>query len=423
MTDSSPDLDELDPDRDRDVSDGERWDRFKAAAGSYVREKWEEATDVHTFGWPPPWLIIGGLGIGLALVMFVVIPVIAAILAWLGGAAAAQAGIGASWLTGLDLARIVTDAVASWFDGHTAGLGVSADLLITLWWITVGSVFALAWLFGSRGAKVTWVLLGAACAWMTWTVTEPPAQAAAAGIVGFWWAIGAVFALSRSAIRVVTHSGDKQPEMPDEPREGLAQRRNRQQAADLLGALGEVFAGEGADPRAVAIAEDARGLSRALLPAPRQYGPQPSEDENPERKAWRKRLTRFITTADRGRTVEVHHEIASIMEAVLTDFAANAYLGSLHDADPVAEPLEELAHCAAWMVRTGQTQEAFTLLDVWWRRTRRRWSEQNPDGAPLDAAAAVAALDRAWPSDFLLTDRAEIRTALTRAWMPASVDD
>lgn len=431
MTDSSPnldpnDIDDLDPDRDhdrnREVSDGERWARFKTAAGAYARDKWEEATDVHSFRWPPSWLVIVTLGVGLALVMFVVIPLIAGLLAWLGGTAAAQAGVGASWLAGLDLARVVTDAVGTWFDAHTAGLGISADLLTTLWWITVASAFGLAWLFGSRGAKVTWVLLGVAAAWMTWTVTDPPAQATGAGIALFWWAIGSVFALSRTATRVITHSGDKQPEVPAPPREGLAQRHNRQQAADLIGALGDVFAGEDVDPRAAEIGEDARELSRTLVPPQRQYGPQPPADDA-ERKVWRDRLARFITTADRGQTVEVHHEIAGTMESVLCDFAAHAYLGSLHDADPAAEPLTELAHCASWMVRTGQTQEAFTLLDVWWRRTRRGWSEQNPDGAPLEAATAVAALDRAWPSDFLLADRAEIRTALNRAWVPSHVED
>lgn len=395
--------------------DRERWKAFKAAFGRWLRERWEEATDVHDLAWPPAWLASGAFVVVVGLITFVIIPIVAAIGASVGGAAAVRAGAGASWLAGLDLMAVVTDAIGAWFDSRTAGLDLDPGLLVTIWWISVAAAFGLAFLFKSRGAQLAWILQGAAAAAMAWSVTEPPSQATAAGIVLFWWAIGSVFALRRGTVRRVVAVATDDPKPPVlHSSDQAVSRSSLRAAADLLDAVGDVF--DGADPRAAEIGQEVRELRRSLVP-PREYGPLPSEHE--AREGWRARMAPFVTTADRGPMVTVHAEVAFTMEVVLTDAAAAAYLGALHDPDPITEPLEALAQCAAWMVRCGQTQKAFTMLGAWWRSTRHRWAEQNPDGAPLEAEAALSALDRAWPSDFTLADRAELREALSRAWVPA----
>lgn len=400
------------PDPDEGPTDAERWAQFKAAFGAWLRERWEEATDVHARFWPPPWLSVGALVVGLAVLVFIVIPLIDAILTAVGGAAAVQAGAGASWLAGLELVGVVTGAISSWFAAHTAGLGVSADLLITIWWVAVAVAFGLAWLFKVRGAQVAWTLQGAAAAAMAWSVTEPPAQATAAGITVFWWAIGSVFALRRGTHQTVPIWFDGPKSVLERP-QATVWPSNLRAVADFLDAAGDVFAGDDNDPRAAGISEDVRSLRRELIPV-REYAPVPPEHE--DRDNWRPRLAPFVNAGDRGQVVEVHYRVAEVMEQVLVDFSVTAYLNSLLDPEPPERPVEDLAFTVSWLARSSQGKEAFALMETWWRRARARHEAQNPDSAPLDAAAALDAVDRSWPAEFAEADRAPIMETLARAW-------
>jgi hypothetical protein len=147
-----------------------------------------EATDRDHPRWPPMWLrttvgvVLGGV------VLFVVVPLLLALIRW----AASMGGRGVDWLVTWDLFKVVTTPVRSYILGHAVGLPVDGDAVWLGWQIVGGVLLFLGW-WGVRGARIAWPLFGAGTAAMVYAGTPGPARGLAVGITLVWWSLGAVF--------------------------------------------------------------------------------------------------------------------------------------------------------------------------------------------------------------------------------------
>lgn len=110
---------------------------------------------------------------------------------------------GAELLHALPVAHVALDPITTWADHHAAGLPVAPTALLTVWGIG-GAVLALASLAGSRSARITWPLYGAATAAMAWFGATEPHRAIAAGLIALAWALASIVVLHRVGPR---HTG------------------------------------------------------------------------------------------------------------------------------------------------------------------------------------------------------------------------
>ncbi|MFE9360334.1 hypothetical protein ACFYPB_40555 [Streptomyces olivaceoviridis] len=145
-----------------------------------------------TYGWPlmATWIkaaiVIGG---GLAALLT---------LRWIGATVIGLAHA-LPWPTPTDrdhtgLLATIDQPVRDYLTEHTRALPVTATTAYSTWQ-AVGAVSLLLGFFHSSGARLTWIIWGAATVGMVWTTSPDSGRAVAAGIALLAWAALSLFAL------------------------------------------------------------------------------------------------------------------------------------------------------------------------------------------------------------------------------------
>ncbi|MEV0561474.1 hypothetical protein [Dactylosporangium sp. NPDC050588] len=163
-----------------------------AEAGSVVvaaaESMWRQARDREHRDWPPTWLKLFIVLAATVVLAIVVVPLMRGI------------GIGVAKLTGWGreqaLARVVLDPVNRYLNEHAAALPVDADTLWWTWWLT-GGVLVLFSAFRSLGARIGWVLYGAAGTAMITAGTATSGRWIAGGVGGLCWCLLSIPVLRR----------------------------------------------------------------------------------------------------------------------------------------------------------------------------------------------------------------------------------
>lgn len=94
-----------------------------------------------------------------------------------------------SWLAHWPVAAVITQPVHTYLVGHAAGLPASPSLLGQVWgWSALGLLTA-AWLFRSWGARLGWVVFGAATAAMVWLGSPEPGRWIAVVLTALAWSM------------------------------------------------------------------------------------------------------------------------------------------------------------------------------------------------------------------------------------------
>ncbi|WP_051901048.1 helix-turn-helix domain-containing protein [Streptomyces aureus] len=93
---------------------------------------------------------------------------------------------------GSGLTATVDQPVRTYLDAHTAGLPVTATTLHLVWVASGAGLLAFSFLTGTFGARLTWILWGAATTAMVWSGTPDPARPVAAGLALIAWGIASI---------------------------------------------------------------------------------------------------------------------------------------------------------------------------------------------------------------------------------------
>jgi hypothetical protein len=139
------------------------------------------------------WEISGAVVVALVLALTVLGLVIGVVAGIVGGTyALGRAGIGA--LVDLGVPQTIYTPITAYLDGHSQGLPITAGQLAGLWlW---GEVALLVCGFlGSWGARVGWIVTGAATVAMVWAGTTPhTSRWTAAGVAVLAWSVLSILA-------------------------------------------------------------------------------------------------------------------------------------------------------------------------------------------------------------------------------------
>lgn len=115
---------------------------------------------------------------------------------------------GASWVGQQPLTHVITDPVHTYLTTHAPPLGLGAGLLWWCWAAIGLALLVLSWA-GSVGARVGWVLIGAATAAMVHTTTPASGAWLATGITACAWGLLSVLAFTGAGrarpIEIHTH--------------------------------------------------------------------------------------------------------------------------------------------------------------------------------------------------------------------------
>ncbi|MGW4808081.1 hypothetical protein [Kitasatospora sp. NPDC004272] len=93
------------------------------------------------------------------------------------------------------LMATVTQGLHIYFGEHTSGLPVNDTTAYEVWKLAGMGFFLWAFLFRAFGARLGWVLYGAATTVMVWQATGPAGRPVAAGVAVLGWLVLSVFAL------------------------------------------------------------------------------------------------------------------------------------------------------------------------------------------------------------------------------------
>lgn len=189
-TESDPFADDTNPDIDPPPAgpsapeSAARW--MDRDISTWFRARWREATGDGDY-WPPGWLTVLGVGLVALVVIFgILAPIIEAL------AAATPQVI--TWLEDSDLVGLITDPVHEYLTTHAAAVPLAGQLLSTGWAVAGVGFFLWSWIGRSFGARIGWVLIGAATTGMVYTATEEPSQTVAAGVTVLIWAVASIAA-------------------------------------------------------------------------------------------------------------------------------------------------------------------------------------------------------------------------------------
>ncbi|MFE2471642.1 helix-turn-helix domain-containing protein [Streptomyces mirabilis] len=105
-----------------------------------------------------------------------------------------------SW-DGSGLTATVDRPVRAYLHAHTAGLPVTATTLHLVWVASGAGLLAFSFLTGAFGARLTWILWGAATTVMVWSGTAGPARQVAAGLAVIGWGISSIAGLRGLVLR------------------------------------------------------------------------------------------------------------------------------------------------------------------------------------------------------------------------------
>ncbi|MER7773186.1 hypothetical protein [Kitasatospora sp. NPDC096140] len=97
--------------------------------------------------------------------------------------------------------------VRAYLAAHTDGLPVSAAAVRVVWLAAGAVLILIGCATRNFGARLTWVLWGAATAAMVWWGTEGPARQVATGLAVLWWGLASVAALRGIGTRAPSTAG------------------------------------------------------------------------------------------------------------------------------------------------------------------------------------------------------------------------
>lgn len=106
---------------------------------------------------------------------------------------------GRAWDTS-GLADVIDQPVRAYLDAHTAGLAVTAETMHLVWLVSGAGLLFFS-LSGTFGARLTWILWGAATTAMVWTGTPDPARQVATGLAVIGWGTASILALHGLSLR------------------------------------------------------------------------------------------------------------------------------------------------------------------------------------------------------------------------------
>lgn len=192
------------------------WWRTVSARTARIWTRWREATDPDRPDCPA-WVAITGYTLGALMATAATVGALAGLLSLLGRLLDLAAGgivAGATWVGGQPLTHVITDPVHTYLTTHAAPLGVEPRLL---WWCWAGAalvLLVLSWA-GSVGARIGWVLIGAATAAMVHTTTPAGGTWLATGVTACAWGLLSVLAFTGAAralpIEIHTHPPNEPP--------------------------------------------------------------------------------------------------------------------------------------------------------------------------------------------------------------------
>jgi len=143
-------------------------------------------------------VIIGLCGAALIIVMVALIWLIVTVFGVMLSAVTAGAahGLGAvlEQVADWHLAEIVITPVHAYITAHAAGLAAGAEAIFSAWTLSGVGLWLACWLARSWGARLAWVLYGAATAAMVYSAAPVAGRMLAMGVAVLYWALLSVFA-------------------------------------------------------------------------------------------------------------------------------------------------------------------------------------------------------------------------------------
>ncbi|WP_105973640.1 hypothetical protein [Streptomyces geranii] len=110
--------------------------------------------------------------------------------------------------TGTDsggLRGVIDNPVRSYIGQNSAGLAVPASALYAFWQLA-GLLGLIGGCAGNTGARITWVLWGAASAAMVWAASPAGGRTVATGLAALMWALASILALRGLSLRPVINN-------------------------------------------------------------------------------------------------------------------------------------------------------------------------------------------------------------------------
>ncbi|MFE7934326.1 hypothetical protein ACFU6S_37555 [Streptomyces sp. NPDC057456] len=171
----------------------------------------QRAAEVRRFwrtGWDDAavWIKTLALIAGASLVVLIVGTAADIVTTVLGKLSAAPAMDGAD-IDGVDgggLWATVDHSVRAYLTDQAAHLTVTPAALYRAWQ-TAGLIALVGGFFGNAGARLTWLLWGAASVAMVWSASPDGGRAAATGLAALMWALASIAALHGLTLRPVVH--------------------------------------------------------------------------------------------------------------------------------------------------------------------------------------------------------------------------
>lgn len=177
---------------------------------------------------------IGGLALtaGMLYVAYLVIDGLFGWLADVGVRAGDRIVAGGNSVADWPVLQVAVDPIRNYLAEHAAGLPATANELWATWLVVAGVLLVLSW-FGSWGARLGWILTGAAGVAMAWAGSPEASQTLSAGVTTLAWAMLSVLAFAgvgRSRLpRLVVNNipVDPVPEPAPAPAERTIHRPSR----------------------------------------------------------------------------------------------------------------------------------------------------------------------------------------------------
>ncbi|MGW2331662.1 hypothetical protein ACWC5C_38760 [Streptomyces sp. NPDC001700] len=108
-----------------------------------------------------------------------------------------------SWAT--QWAATITDPVHAYLRAHTVGLPITATTVFVIWQtVGVGTLIG-SWVSTSFGPRITWIVYGAATAFMVWDASPAAGRTVATGLAVIAWTILSSLALRGLSLRPVVN--------------------------------------------------------------------------------------------------------------------------------------------------------------------------------------------------------------------------
>jgi len=173
--------------------------------GGFLHERWEEILQARQVPWHEIaiWIKTALLLTGLSIVIV---------------ALNAAANIAETTLKGLftvpavnagadsGLWGTVDHPIRAFLTDQAAHLPVSPAALYAFWKLTGLLALIGGGIFRNSGARIAWLLFGAASLAMIWSATPAGGRAAATGVAAFLWALASIVALRGLTLRPVVHN-------------------------------------------------------------------------------------------------------------------------------------------------------------------------------------------------------------------------